>query len=215
MKAIIFDCDGVLVDSEKLSCSSWLPVLERHGIQAELAEIETFIGKSDQAVVDYFHNKLGIDLPREIYDERECEYFALAREHLQTFSSLRTVLSALQDRGIPLAVASSGRMEKIHFSLHHVGLESFFTTVCSAIEVERGKPAPDLFLLATDRLGVAPNACAVVEDSVFGIRAACSAGMLPLGFTSSYPAPVLREAGAHTIFTEYAEFLPLFQAEFL
>ena len=209
MKAIIFDCDGVLVDSEKLSCSAWLPVLSRLGIQARLADIEVFIGKSDQAVIDHFNATTDVDLPPGIIEEREQEYFALARARLQSFPHLRDALAALQKCGTLLAVASSGRHEKIRFSLDQVGLSSFFDAVCSATEVERGKPDPDLFLLAADRLQVPPRDCAVVEDSVFGIRAARSAGMHALGFTSSYPAPVLRAAGAHRVFSSYWEFLSL------
>ena len=80
----------------------------------------------------------------------------------------------------------------------------------SSVEVERGKPAPDLFLLAARRLGLEPEQCAVVEDSVVGVQAARSAGMPTFGYTSSYPATVLREAGAHYVFDDYAGFLPLF-----
>ena len=209
MKAIIFDCDGVLVDSEKLSCSAWLPVLSRLGIQARLTDIEAFIGKSDQAVIDHFNDATGVGLPPGIAEEREREYFALARTRLQTFPHLHDVLTELRQRRIPLAVASSGRHQKIRFSLERVGLDGFFDVICSATEVERGKPAPDLFLLAADRLQMDPRTCAVVEDSVFGIRAARSAAMRALGFTSSFPAPVLLQAGAHRVFSSYREFMSL------
>jgi len=213
MKAIIFDCDGVLVDSEKLSCSAWLPVLSRLGIQARLTDIEAFIGKSDQAVIDHFNDTTGVDLPPGIVEEREREYFALARAQLRTFPHLRDVLTRLRKREIPLAVASSGRHEKIRFSLERVELDGFFDVICSATEVERGKPEPDLFLLAANRLQVDPRSCAVVEDSVFGIRAARSAGMRALGFTSSFPASVLLEAGAHRVFSSYREFMSSCAAE--
>lgn len=211
---MIFDCDGVLVDSEKWSCSAWLPVLARRGIRAELSEIEAFIGKSDQAVIDHFQEKNGIEFSAEIIAERQQEYFELARGRLESFSGLKDLLDELQCRNVPVAVASSGKHEKVRFSLAQVELDGFFQIICSSTEVERGKPAPDLFLLTADRLGVEPGDCAVVEDSVFGIRAALDARMLALGFASSHPPPILRQAGADHVFTSYPELLSLLDTLF-
>jgi len=208
-RGVIFDCDGVLVDSEKLSCGAWLPVLPRRGIHVELAEIERFIGKSDRAVLAHVRDAHGVSLEGEVIDERLQEFYESARGRLQAFPGLRAALQDLRERGCGLAVASSGRFEKIRFSLGQVGLADFFATVCSATEVAHGKPAPDLFLLAAERLGLAPGRCAVVEDSVFGIEAARAAGMAALGFTSTTSAEALTAAGAAGIFREYAELPPL------
>jgi HAD superfamily hydrolase (TIGR01509 family) len=206
---VIFDCDGVLVDSERMSVGSWLPVLARHGIPAELAQIEPFIGKSDRAVLDHFRRLSGVPLGDEVFAERQAEYFRAARGNLRTFPGVVAVLDELRAQSVPMAVASSGRPQKIRFNLEQAGLTEFFDVVVSSVEVERGKPAPDLFLLAASRLGLRPEQCAVVEDSVFGIQAARSAGMLTLGYTSSYPASVLCEAAAHHVFEDYAALLPL------
>lgn len=203
--ALIWDCDGVLVDSEKLSCSAWLPVLARRGIRARLEEIEAFIGRSDGAVLEHFRQRTGQPLDGSILDERQEEYFRLARAGLATFPGLPPLLADLTSRGVPMAVASSGRLDKIRFSLERTGLAGFFAILCSATEVDRGKPAPDLFLLAARRLGVAPADCAVVEDSVPGLQAAVGAGMRPLGFTSSHPAAALRRAGATDTFDDYGQ----------
>lgn len=208
MYNLIFDCDGVLVDSEHLSCSAWLPVLARHGVETEISEIETMIGKSDRAVLDHFSAKTGVDFPPEILAERQQEYFCQAEANLETFPGLPQLLIDIAD--IPRAVASSGHPDKIHFSLAHVGLDRHFDILCSAVEVAAGKPAPDLFLLAAERLGVEPQRCAVVEDSVFGIEAARRAGMRAIGFTSSHPATDLRAAGAHATFAHYADFPALY-----
>jgi HAD superfamily hydrolase (TIGR01509 family) len=206
---VIFDCDGVLVDSERMSCASWLPVLARHGIGADIQQIEPFIGKSDRAVLDHFRRLSGISLGDELLEERQAEYFRAAQGNLQPFPGVVAVLEELRAQQAPLAVASSGRPQKIRFNLEQAGLTEFFDVVVSSVEVERGKPAPDLFLLAASRLGLGPEQCAVVEDSVFGVQAARSAGMLTLGYTSSYPASVLREAAAHHVFGDYAALLPL------
>ena len=204
---MIFDCDGVLVDSEKLSCGAWLPVLARRGIHVELAEIERFIGKSDRAVLEHINQAYAAGLDETVIAEREEQYIASARGRLRAFPGLHEALRQLQRRGAPLAVASSGRPTKIRFALDEVAIASFFPVVCSVSEVARGKPAPDLFLLAATRLGLPPESCAVIEDSVFGVQAARAAGMAPIGFTSSTTAAALHEAGAVQVFGDYSELL--------
>ena len=206
IQGLIFDCDGVLVDSEQFSCGAWLPLLRRRGVKVELPDIEAFIGQSDQAVLEHYRT-LGAEFSPDILAEREQEYFALARGRLQSFVGLREALEELRRRQVPMAVASSGGPAKIHFSLAEVGLLEFFPVLCSAVEVQRGKPAPDLFLLAAGRLGMAPEVCAVVEDSVPGLQAARAAGMRAIGFSSSHSEGVLREAGAQVVLGSYAELL--------
>ena len=214
MYAVIFDVDGVLVDSEGMSCGAWLPVLERRGLEVRLAEIENFIGRSDRAVLDHFRQLYpAADLGDGQIDEKEQEFFAAARGRLRAFPGLKQVLRRLQSGAVPMAVASSGRHRKIRFSLKTAGLEGFFDVVCSASDVARGKPAPDLFLRAAGLLGAEPGICSVVEDSVPGIAAAKAAGMKALGFTSSHPAGVLLDAGADAVFSRYGELPDLLPGE--
>lgn len=206
IQGLIFDCDGVLVDSEQFSCEAWLPVLRRRGLAVELAHIEAFIGQSDQAVLAHYQSQ-GAAFPPDILAQRQQEYFALARGRLQSFPGLREALEGLRRRQVPMAVASSGGPAKIRFSLAEVGLLEFFPVRCSATEVERGKPAPDLFLLAARRLELEPEACAVVEDSVPGLQAARAAGMRAIGFPSSHPEAMLWEAGAQVVLGSYGDLL--------
>ena len=206
--AVIWDCDGVLVDSEKLSCSAWLPVLRRRGIEVDLADIEVFIGRSDQAVLDHYR-QAGYPLADEILLEREQEYYTTARERLTSFAGLREVLDDLCLADVPVAVASSGGMDRIRFSIELVGITRYFSVICSASEVAKGKPAPDLFLLAAERLGVAPTDCTVIEDSIPGVEAAIAAGMTAIGFTSTHPREVLESAGAEVTFDTYSELWPM------
>jgi HAD superfamily hydrolase (TIGR01509 family) len=203
MHGIIFDCDGVLVDSEKLSCGAWLPVFARRGIKVELEEIEAFIGKSDRAVLEHFNRLHGLSMDDTVIDERLEEYFRTARGRLRSFPGIHAAIESLVHRGIALAVASSGTFDKIRFALAEANLTSYFPVVCSSTEVARGKPAPDLFLYAATRLGLRPEQCAVVEDSVFGIAAARAAGMVALGFCSGLPPEALLKAGANHAFAEY------------
>ncbi len=211
MYGVIFDCDGVLVDSERWSCGAWLPVLKKRGIDAELADIEAFLGQSDGAVLAHYARETGQALSEALIAEKEALYFELARNTLQTFPGLIDLLDRLMQSRVPLAVASSGRPHKIRFSLQQVGLSERLTTVCSASEVTRGKPAPDLFLYAAQRLGIAAPHCIVIEDSQAGIQAARAAGMYAIGFCSSLPAQRLREAGAHRVFSDYTELFPLLE----
>jgi HAD superfamily hydrolase (TIGR01509 family) len=137
-------------------------------------------------------------------DEWQAQYFASAAGKLAAFPGLTGLLDVLECRGKKLAVASSGPPAKIRFNLEQARLASRFAVVVSRVEVAQGKPAPDLFLLAAARLELDPARCAVIEDSVYGIEAARRAGMLALGFASSHSEAVLREAGAHEVFGDYA-----------
>ncbi|HJP30221.1 MAG TPA: HAD family phosphatase [Candidatus Latescibacteria bacterium] len=204
-RALIWDCDGVLVDSEKHSCSAWLPVLQRRGIDVDLEYIETFIGRSDGAVLEDLARRTGRTLDGDILEDREQEYFRQAEGATESFEGLPELLSRFHSEGLPMAVASSGRLAKIRFSLAQAGIDGCFDILCSATEVDRGKPAPDLFLLAAQRLGVDPADCAVIEDSVPGLQGAAAAGMRPIGFTSSHAADLLSEAGAEIVFERYEE----------
>jgi len=209
MQPLVFDGDGVLVDSEKLSCEAWLPVLARQGVHIALSEMDQFVGRSDRAVLEHHRRRTGRPLPDELIAEREREYFELAAGRVRPFPGLLDALAALRGRGARLAVASSGRPEKIRFNLSQAGLAEYFEVMCSVTQVKRGKPAPDVFLEAATQLGVRSESCVAIEDSRFGIQAARAAGMTAIGFCSTYPADQLREAGAQYVFESYVDLVPL------
>ena len=190
MYAVIFDVDGVLVDSEALSCGAWLPVLRRRSIAVRLADIEGFIGQSDGAVLDHFRERHpAVDLG-DRPDRREGAGVLRCRPRPPAeLSRAEAGAATAPGRGrCPWPSPPPAAIGKIRFSLRTAGLEGFFDVVCSASDVARGKPAPDLFLRAAGLLGAEPGNCSVVEDSVPGIAAAKAAGMKALGFTSSHPA---------------------------
>jgi len=137
--------------------------------------------------------------------EKESVYFDLARGALETFPGLIDLLNRLAEQNVPMAVASSGRPHKIRFSLEQVGLLDRFDILCSASEVERGKPAPDLFIHAAQKLSIPPHQCIVIEDSTAGIQAAAAAGMSVFGFCSSLSREQLLAAGAEHVFSHYDE----------
>lgn len=210
--ALIFDCDGVLVDSETIVMRVEKDLLADVGLEFEAAEYATrFTGLSYD---DYFaaldaerRARTGESLPRDLYERiKDASVVAMERdlEAVPGIAELVTVVSA------PTAVASSSFPASLDMKLKKTGLYDRFTPhIYSTKLVPNGKPAPDIFLYAAERLGIAPADCVVVEDSVNGIRAARAAGMTAWGFTGAGHAdPGLAErltaAGAKTVFDSHA-----------
>jgi HAD superfamily hydrolase (TIGR01509 family) len=209
--AFIFDCDGVLVESELISCTAGMLAINELGISTDLAEIQTMIGKSYAGLLAYFQHREGqVDLGftlEELVEAEDRHYFQLA-DGLQAMPGIISLLDQLQKAETPLAVASSGGRRKIEFSLKKTDLLHYFPLICSATEVERGKPAPDLFLYTAAKLGRKPDECIVVEDSLYGVAAGKSAGMLTVGYSASFSAAELTTAGADIVIADYTDFMP-------
>ena len=178
---VIFDCDGVLVDSERIAVPVTVEVLAKLGWTLTEADvIERFIGRSHDFMVAEIEAHLGRRLP----DDWEDEFEHLYRDALDAeLSPVEGIVDALDEITASTCVASSGSHEKMRYTLGLTGLyERFAGRIFSACEVANGKPAPDLFVHAAEQMGVAPEACAVVEDSRWGIQAARAAGMRAFGF---------------------------------
>jgi len=203
---VIFDCDGVLVDTERIAVKIDVVVLGKLGWTMTEAEvIERFMGRSDEEMTREIEAHLGRRLPasweepfRHLYRE------AFAAE----LTPVPGIVEALDAIAIPTCIASSGTHEKIRFTLGLTGLyERFAGRIFSVSEVARGKPAPDLFLHAAQRLGVPPAGCAVVEDSPYGIKAARAAGMRAFGYAGGL-APRRALEGHETIVFDDMRELP-------
>ncbi|MGJ4944073.1 HAD family hydrolase [Bradyrhizobium sp. HKCCYLS1011] len=201
---IIFDCDGVLVDSELLSCQSLADGLAVAGIALSLDEaLKLFLGRSTKAVLEHYRS-LGRELPESFLADLKQRVRDSFSASLQPIPGIAALLSTLT---VPCCVASSSDLDRIKFSLQFTGLiDHFGDRLYSAEMVARGKPAPDLFLLAADRMGIPPARTLVVEDSVSGVMAAKAAGMTAWGFTggSHYHGRdghgILQAAGADRVF---------------
>ena len=207
---IIFDCDGVLVDSELLSCQSLADVLALSGIELGVAQaLELFLGRSTKAVPEHYRDQ-GRELPDTFLadlKQKVRETFAAA---LQPIAGIAAVLSELQ---LPFCVASSSDLDRVRFSLAMTGLAAYFgDRLYTAEMVARGKPAPDLFLFAAEKMGVRPERTLVIEDSVSGVQAAKAAGMTVWGFVggSHYQGrdgrAILQAAGADRVFARMQDF---------
>jgi HAD superfamily hydrolase (TIGR01509 family) len=179
---IIFDCDGVLVDSEPLALRILVDSLAERGIRLdETSASERFLGRSLASVVEAVQRDFGVALEADALERMRDRLYALFRKELRPIAGLTTVLDGLT---VPFCVASSSQMERIRLSLELTGLAPYFgDRIFSASMVAEGKPAPDLFLLAASRMHVPPERCIVVEDSPAGIEAARRARMGVFAFT--------------------------------
>ncbi len=207
---IIFDCDGVLVDSEILSCRCLCEALAGHGIEVGLEEtLDLFLGRSLDAVLQHYQG-LGRSIPRQFPAELRAKVRETFRSALCPIDGVGSVLEGLE---IPHCVASSSALDRVSLSLSLTGLARHFgDRLYTAQMVDRGKPAPDLFLYAAARMQADPARTLVVEDSVSGVQAAKAAGMTVWGFVggSHYRArdgaADLHEAGADRVFARMADF---------
>jgi HAD superfamily hydrolase (TIGR01509 family) len=198
---VIFDCDGVLVDSERLAVRVESEYLTELGWPLGQAEIvERFLGRADRYMDEAIQAQLGDRLPadwREQFSRRYREAYAAE------LVPVDGVLEALDRITIPTCVASSGSHDKLRFTLGHTGLyQRFEGRIFSGHEVAAGKPAPDLFLHAAARMGAEPARCAVVEDSRFGVQAARAAGMRAFGYTGGLTPPGLLEVEGAVVFQD-------------
>lgn len=179
---IIFDCDGVLVDSEQLAAEVFSNELRRNGTAWTADECHRqFRGYTLRHCLELLNRSLAEPLPSDFLEKLQ-EATRLAFESsLKAVEGVAPVLELLQSRGIPFCVASNGSYEKMEHALRVTGLYPYFENRCySAEAVAQGKPAPDLFLLAAESLGVNPRFCHVIEDSAAGMHAAAAAGMRAL-----------------------------------
>ncbi len=179
---VIFDCDGVLVNSEPLSMRILLDTIRAAGLSLESGVgYELFLGRSLASVGQTLAEDFGITLDDVALAEMRQRLYAAFRAELRPVPGVAQALAALR---VPFCVASSSQPERVELSLRLTGLWPWFEgRAFSASMVSQGKPAPDLFLLAAERMGCAPAACLVVEDSPAGLSAARAAGMRVVGFT--------------------------------
>lgn len=180
MTAVIFDCDGTLVDSEPLARLAWERGLERYGYALTDADAEASIGLPYPRVHAYFADRAPLPGADAFWVEFSGDLFALIDSSLVLFEDAVGAVRSLRARGVPVAVASSSPHERLQRTLGRAGLLDAFDVVVSGDEVEHGKPAPDMFLLAASRLGVEASACVVIEDSPPGVQAGLAAGMFTL-----------------------------------
>jgi HAD superfamily hydrolase (TIGR01509 family) len=212
IELVIFDCDGVLVDSEPIAVRIDVQTLAEHGIAMSEAEvIERFVGRSQSVMREAIESHIGESLPQDWEVTSERGYRDAFVAELRAIAGLEQALDMLE---VPSCVASGSVPDSIRFKLELTGLYPRFAgRIFSAVEVRHGKPAPDLFLHAAAEMGVAPARCVVVEDSVYGVQAARAAGMRALAYTGAAMTASEALAGPDTwLFADMGELPELLRA---
>ncbi len=179
---VIFDCDGVLVDSELLSASVLTQMMMERGlpINADIFRSE-FLGRSFATASKRYEQRLGVSFPADFNTEYRSRLLTQMKGNLHAMPGVENVLRVMK---VPFCLATSSSPQRLAVSMEESGLGKFFVNVSfTASEVEHGKPAPDLMLHAAKQMGVAHNFCLVIEDSEMGLRAAAAAAMEAWRFT--------------------------------
>ncbi|MFV8783428.1 HAD family hydrolase [Microbulbifer sp. SA54] len=201
-RLVIFDCDGVLVDSETIVCRVIAEEMTKLGMPATLDELdEQFSGRPSQDCIMDIEARYGGPLPESYFHNTERRIREAFHSELEPVTGICEVLEKLQNTSLQTCVASSGPHAKMQITLNKTGLWDYFDgRIFSAEDVGRGKPWPDLFLHSARHFDVAPEHCLVVEDSIAGVKAAVAAGMPVIGYSHNYNrARQLEAEGAHVI----------------
>jgi HAD superfamily hydrolase (TIGR01509 family) len=205
LELVIFDCDGVLVDSEPIAIRIETTILAEQGMPLSEAEIvKRFVGRSQSVMTTALEEHLGHALPDD-WNDRYRERFNEA--YLAELKPIDGIEQALDEIiPLPVCVASSSEPDRLLYKLELCGLRPRFEgRIFSASEVENGKPAPDLFLHAASRMGADPARCAVVEDSRYGVQAARAAGMAAFGYAGSVTPGADLEGPGTAVFDDMRE----------
>lgn len=196
-KAILFDMDGVLIESEFLMRASAIRALADYGIQAQHEDFLEFTGMGEDRFVGGVAEKHGLVYKTEMKELAYDYYGQRVKEEAHIPEGVKEMLHALHSRGIVLAVCSAADLRKVRYNIQAIGVEeSIFSALVTGSDVARKKPFPDIYLEGARRVGMDPKDCLVVEDAISGIQAAHAAGMDAVGIPSTFTPEVLQEKAA-------------------
>jgi HAD superfamily hydrolase (TIGR01509 family) len=199
--AVIFDCDGTLVDSEPLAERAWALTLASYGYSLQHSDLRGAQGLPFPDVYARFARRAPLPDVETFWRDYSTTLLPLLDAELETFPDAVATARELRERGIPLAVASSSRRQRLDRTLACAGLHDLFAVSVAGDEIEHGKPAPDMFLAVAKRLGMEAATCVVIEDSPPGVAAGLAAGMATIGIVRDGIAEEAL-AGAHRIVRE-------------
>ena len=204
--AVVFDLDGVLVDSGAHHRAAWTTLLGELGVDVPAEFWRLTIGRpSEEAIVHLLGRPVSAAEARRLARRKHEHYAILSQAGLPAVAGVPAFVDTLVGLGVPRAVATSARREDAHRLLRELGLLRHFDVIVAAEDVRRGKPAPDVFLAAADGVHVDPARCLVFEDSVVGVRAARSAGMRVIGVTTAHTTTELCGEGAERCIADFRD----------
>jgi HAD superfamily hydrolase (TIGR01509 family) len=198
----IFDCDGVLIDSEAISMAIDVGLLAESGVDIGVEEAHRrFVGLTFEAMIEEIENEYRLKLPADLIDIKDRRMLEAYRRELKPVAGVRAALAAI---ALPKSVGTNGPRARAIEALKITGLWDFFDGITTFEDVANGKPSPDIYLKAAERAGAEPGACIVIEDSVAGVSAGAEAGCLVIGFTGTAHDPAgqaqrLKSRGARHI----------------
>jgi beta-phosphoglucomutase len=194
-RAVIFDVDGVLVDSYRAHLESWLRVAREHGLEITEEDFARTFGRTSREIIaEFWGDDTDEDTRRAIDDRKEALYRDIVRARFPAMDGAADLVRALHAAGNRLAVGSSGPPENIELSLELLGVGDLFEGVVTGRDVTRGKPDPQVFQIAAERLRLAPSRCVVIEDAPAGVAAAKAAGARCIALTGTATADRLAAA---------------------
>lgn len=197
IQSVIFDMDGVLADSEDAITLAAMEALKLWGIDARFEDFKPFTGMGENRFIGGVAEQYGVPFRAEMKDKAYEVYVNTAAERVKVYPWSKDVLTGLDDKGIPIALASAADLVKVECNLLCIGVNpGIFKTIVTGSDVEFKKPHPEIFLTAAKKAGFKPVSTLVVEDAVSGVKAAKAAGMRCLALTTSFDESVLRDAGA-------------------
>lgn len=194
--AVIFDMDGVLVDSNPFHITNWTSYLHKRGVSfdAELLPKQILGQRNDTALRSFFGANLTPEQIHQMSEEIEANFREIFRPHAKPPAGLMPLIEECHRAEVPMAVASSAMKKNVDLVVEALGLESYFQVVIDGDQVSRPKPDPEIYLLAAERLGVEPSRVVAFEDSFVGIKSVHAAGMKCVAIASAFPFEQLRDA---------------------
>lgn len=194
-KAVIWDMDGVIADTGPYHCKAWQRVFQKRGVKFTEEDFRRNFGQRNDTII---RNTLGEATPQSEVDaiarEKDNNFRNRVRQNIKQLPGAINLIKSLAEHGFKIALASSAPIENIQLITTGLGINNDFQAIVSGREVTEGKPSPQGFLLAAQRLGVEPKNCVVIEDAVAGVTAAKRAGMHCLAVTNTHPKTSLAEA---------------------
>jgi beta-phosphoglucomutase len=206
--AVVFDMDGVLVDSNPFHLAKWVAFLGERGIAFDRGELpgQIFGQRNDTVLRRFLGEDLSRTESRRMSEELEARFREVFRPHAKPLPGLWSLIDECVNAGIPLGVASSAMRKNVDFVVEALGIAPYLQTVISGDEISRAKPDPEIYLLAAQKLGVDPAGAVAFEDSLVGIEAVRRAGMKCVAIASTFSVEHLRaEAGAHSVVRSFDE----------